>query len=80
MVEKGKRENINGHGECDFNYCRRRVRIAVSFAIPVSPELFAQFVARMLDCTVLNFQGFSDSCPYVMQNHTYNVTIFINFL
>lgn len=50
MVEKGKRENINGHGECDFNYCRRRVRIAVSFAIPVSPELFAQFVARMLDC------------------------------
>lgn len=57
MVEKGKRENINGHGECDFNYCRRRVRIAVSFAIPVSPELFAQFVARMLDCTVLNFRS-----------------------
>lgn len=25
-----------------------------TFAIPVSPELFAQFVARMLDCTVLD--------------------------
>lgn len=57
MVEKGKRGNINGHGECDFNYCRRRFEQPFTFAIPVSPELFAWFVARMLDCTVLNFRS-----------------------
>lgn len=29
MVRRSKRGNINGHGECGFNYCRRRVRVAV---------------------------------------------------
>lgn len=27
--QERERENINGHGECGFNYCRRRVRVAV---------------------------------------------------
>lgn len=52
MVERGKRGNING--ECNFNYCRRRVRVVVTFAISVSLEFFVQFVACMLDCTVLD--------------------------
>jgi len=77
MVGRGKRGNINGHGECGFNYCRRRVRVAVYIRDTSFTEIIraVRWSHSRLHVPQFSFRGFASfqTRARIIQKSVFNV-------